>query len=220
MKEGWGILFSFVYVALVLSAAKQAEARGWISSYAVRKWIHLLVGSWILPTFFLFEHWYSAILPPFCFIWVNLYLERKRFFSFEARDQGFGAVYVPISFVLLLTLFWEDPFRAYASIGALSMAWGDAAAALIGKKWGRHTYTLGRTQKSLEGALAMWGGAAAGCIVSFLLFRPLPFRELVIQSAILASVAALLESFAGRGLDNLTVPLGSAWAGVLLFVRM
>jgi len=219
VKEGGAIFFSFAYVILILMLAKKAEGKGWTSPFVTRKLVHLCVGSWILPTFFLFDHWFMAIVPPFCFIWANLALERKRFFSFEGKEKGYGAVYFPISFVLLLTLFWEGSLRAYASLGGLAMAWGDPLAALVGKRWGRHRYSTGGAQKSFEGSLAMLGGSFAACGVSFLLFQGGTLKEILIQSTLLATFATLMESISSRGLDNLTVPLGSAWAGYFLFTR-
>ena len=219
MKDILGILFSFAYVILVLTFAKKVEAKGWMSPFATRKGVHLLVGSWILPTFFLFDHWYTAIVPPFCFVWANLYLVRKHAFSFETKETGYGAVYFPISFVFLLTFFWGDAVRSYAALGGLAMAWGDPLAALIGKRWGFHRYPLGQTQKSFEGTLAMAGGAFIACLVSFLLFQSWTFKEIVVSSGILAVFSAIVESLSGRGLDNLTVPLGAAWLGYFLFAR-
>lgn len=219
MKDGWGIFFSFAYVLLILSFSRRMESGGKLSPFVVRKLTHLFVGSWILPTFFLFRHWFMAILPPFCFIWMNLYLERKRFFSFETREGGYGTVYFPISFVLLLTLFWEEPLRVCALLGGLTMAWGDSLAALVGTRWGRHRYSVGRTHKSLEGSLAMWGGSFLASFVAFSLFHPDSFSTIALQSGLLALVATCLESFATRGIDNLTVPLGSAWIGYLFVTR-
>ena len=219
MKDGFGILLSFGYVVLVLALAKKAEARGWTSPFVTRMWVQFQVGSWVLPTFFLFDHWYTAIVPPFCFVWVNLYLARKRAFSFDTKEMGYGTVYFPISLVILLTLFWESSFRCYASAGGLVMAWGDPLAALIGKRWGAHRYPVGQKQKSIEGTLAMAGGAFAACWVSFSLFEAWTFREMVVSSGILTVFSASVESFLSRGLDNLAVPLGTAWLGYFLFAR-
>ncbi|MBI4435813.1 MAG: hypothetical protein HY590_00140 [Candidatus Omnitrophica bacterium] len=210
MEEGWGVLLSFAYVMAILSLAKGAEGKGWVSPFTARKLVHLFVGSWVLPTFFLFDHWFIAIVPPFSFVWVNLYLERKRFFSFGTTDRNFGAVYFPISFVILLTFCWEGPLRLFASVGILGMAWGDPLAALAGKRWGRHRYRLGGAEKSLEGSAMMWGGTFLGGLVSFLLFQPGPLQGTLAYSGIVATVATLVEAVSGRGMDNLTVPLGSA----------
>jgi len=218
MTEGWGVFLSFLYVGAVLWVVKKGETR-WYSPFTARKLIHLFVGTWVLPSFFLFRHWYVAILPPFAFIWINLLLERRRFFSFGASEVGFGTVYFPMSCVILLVLFWAEPLRLCAGCGALALAWGDSLAALVGKKWGRHRYTVKRTEKSFEGSLAMAGGTFAGCVVSFLLFQPRPFETIVFWSASIALLASILESISTRGLDNLTVPLGSAWAAYLLTTR-
>ena len=210
MGEGWGVLFSFAYVASILFLAKGAEGKGWMSPFAARKFVHLFVGSWVLPTFFLFDHWFMAIIPPFSFVWVNLYLERKRFFAFGTTDRNFGSVYFPVSFVILLALCWEEPLRLFAAVGILGMAWGDSLAAFVGKRWGRHRYRIGGVEKSFEGSAAMWAGAFVASLLSFLLFHPGPLQQSVLWSGILAPVAAVVEAFCGRGMDNLAVPLGSA----------
>lgn len=217
MKEGWGLFLSFGYVLLVLWGLRVLEEKGHLSPFEARKGIHILVGSWMVPTFFLFDHWYMAILPPFSFIWVNLTLERKRFFSFDAKSEGYGAVYFPIAFVLLLTLFWEEPVRVYACLGGLTLAWGDALAALVGKRWGHHPYRIGPFRKSLEGTMAMMAGAFAASYFSFFLFQPGEAGSVVAQSALVAAWATLMESLVGRGIDNITIPLGSAFFAYFLF---
>lgn len=220
MKDGIGIFFSFAYVLLVLIVAKKSEARGWASPFVTRKLVHLFVGSWIVPTFFLFNHWFTAIVPPFSFIWVNLYFVRRRFFSFEMKERGYGTVYFPISVVFLLTFFWETSVRLCACVGGLVMAWGDPLAAIVGKRWGRHGHHIGGVEKSFEGSCAMWGGAFVASWVGFLLFQPTATLERsLVQSGLIAFVATLLESFTPRGLDNITVPLGSAWLSYLLLAR-
>jgi len=219
MQEMWGILFSFLYVIAILLIATVMEAKEWLSPYVARKFVHFLVGSWILPTFFLFDHWYMAIIPPFCFIWANLYLERKRLFSFEMRE-GYGTVYFPISFLLLLIFFWDPSLRVYAVLGGLIMAWGDPMAALIGRRWGKHRYPRGQIYKSFEGSAAMAVTAFVACFVSFAVFQPSALWNTVAWSLLLAGLATLIEAFSGRGLDNLTVPLGTAWIGYLLFVNL
>jgi len=99
-------------------------------------------------------------------------------------------------------------------LGALVLAFGDPAASLIGKKFGRHKLV---GQKSLEGSLALW---AVGALVSAL---ALPFiapsltglaiLKLSVGSAL---AAALAELFTGPFDDNLTVPLAAALAATAL----
>ncbi len=218
MWEGWALCISFLYVLAVLAAAKQAEQRKLASSFVLRKLAHLLVGSWVLPAYFLFEHWWMAVIPPFCFVWANLYLEKRRFFSFE-EGEGYGTVYFPISIVFLFTLFWEMPLRPYACSGILAMAWGDPLAAIVGTKWGRLRFPFAAGRKTVEGSLVMLGGSFLAGWVSLALFQGGSLEEIWMPSFSLAAVATLMELFAGRGLDNLTVPLATALSGYLFFVR-
>ena len=66
----------------------------------------------------------------------------------------------------------------------------------------------------------MIGGAFVASWVSFFLFQPGTFKEMAVWSSILAVFSAGVEAFSGRGLDNLTVPLGTAWFGYFLLMRI
>uniref|UniRef100_UPI0030D99273 diacylglycerol/polyprenol kinase family protein n=1 Tax=Cyanothece sp. BG0011 TaxID=2082950 RepID=UPI0030D99273 len=89
------------------------------------------------------------------------------------------------------------------------MAWGDGMAAIIGQKFGQHSYQLLGVKKSWEGSLTMMG-------VSFfitsviLLWVNEPIIKVAIVSLIVSLAAMGLEAFSKLGIDNLTVPLGSA----------
>lgn len=95
------------------------------------------------------------------------------------------------------------------------MTWGDGLAALVGQRFGRHPYTLWDMKKSWEGSLAM---AAISYVISSLILFSVQgalWQTWVIAFAI-ALVATGLEAFSKYGIDNLTVPLGSATLAFLL----
>jgi phytol kinase len=95
------------------------------------------------------------------------------------------------------------------------MTWGDGLAALIGQRFGKYPYTLWGVQKSWEGSLTM-------AIVSFIVSSSILVSvygniwQSWLISAIVALLAAGLEAFSKFGIDNLTVPLGSAMTAFLL----
>ena len=122
--------------------------------------------------------------------------------------KSLGTLFYAISIGILTGLFWDSQPQ-YTVIGILVMAWGDGMAAIIGQRWGIHKYQVLAITKSWEGSLAM---ATTSYIVTslILLFSLGNHWQTWLISAIAALVATSLESFSKWGIDNLTVPLGTA----------
>ncbi len=95
------------------------------------------------------------------------------------------------------------------------MTWGDGLAALIGQRFGRHIYKLWDMQKSWEGSLTM---LIVSYAVSWLIGVGTVGNiwQTWLISLIVALVATGLEAFSKYGIDNLTVPIGSAAIGFFL----
>jgi phytol kinase len=123
--------------------------------------------------------------------------------------QSLGTFFYAISFGVLIAGFVPQHHPEYAALGMLIMAWGDGMAALIGQKWGRHPYQLWGMQKSWEGSMAM---LAISSIVSSSILLNVQGNswQIWVVSLSVAIVATVLEAFSKFGIDNLTVPLGSA----------
>lgn len=99
-----------------------------------------------------------------------------------------GAFYTSLGAFLTFYFFGERP--AIVNAALLYLALGDAAAAIIGKRWGRHPYAIWGSTKTLEGSLAgmtvavlcglalgmpaklVAGGAAAFCVADAVPFPP------------------------------------------------
>lgn len=123
--------------------------------------------------------------------------------------RSLGTFFYAVSIGVLTAAFWPLGLPQYAALGILVMAWGDGLAALVGQNLGRHPYKVFGNQKSWEGSLTM---ALASFIISLLILGlPTGFTAAVAGTALVVAIAAtLLETLSFYGLDNLTVPLGSA----------
>ncbi len=123
--------------------------------------------------------------------------------------KSLGTFFYALSIGVLAQGFWSRGQPQYLAIGILVMAWGDGMAAIIGKKFGRHSYEMLGVNKSWEGSLTMMG-------VSFLVISVIllwvgePVLTVAMVSLIVSMAAMGLEAFSQLGIDNLTVPLGSA----------
>jgi len=129
--------------------------------------------------------------------------------------QSLGTFFYAVSIGLLIAWFWPIQQPHYAVLGVLVMTWGDGLAALVGQRFGKHPYQIWGMNKSWEGSLTL---ALVSYIVSSLIFLGVQgnvWQTWVISLAV-AIVATSLEAFSKFGIDNLTVPLGSAAVGFVL----
>ncbi|WP_201262592.1 diacylglycerol/polyprenol kinase family protein [Gloeocapsopsis dulcis] len=129
--------------------------------------------------------------------------------------QSLGTFFYAVSIGVLVAWFWSVEQPQYAALGILVMTWGDGLAALIGQRFGKHRYKIWGIQKSWEGSLTM---AVVSYIVSSLILLSVQGNiwQTWLISLVIALVATSLEAFSKFGIDNLTVPLGSAAVGFAL----
>ncbi len=132
--------------------------------------------------------------------------------------KSLGTFFYALSIGLLIVWFWPLALPQYAAIGILTMTWGDGMAALVGQRFGQHPYQIWGEKKS-------WEGSAAMLVVSYIVCASV---LLVVQGPTLATwtvagagavAATTLEAVSKYGIDNLSVPLGTAaicyWLTVL-----
>ena len=217
MKSDWlALVISYVYVFAVIGVGEglrkwlgQAKP-GTYSTEFTRKLIHISVGMWAFGTVLLFEHWYFAIVPSLSFVVLNYISYRGEIFkSVETGEKGnLGTVYFPISFAIIICLFWPRPNLLVASL--MPMTWGDALAAILGRRYGRRKYSVLGSTRSLEGSLAMFLFSWLSTFLALLLLPPLGWQMSLLYSLLLAVFATLVEALSPWHIDNLTVPLLSA----------
>ncbi len=123
--------------------------------------------------------------------------------------KSLGTFFYAVSIGLLTILFWPQDLPQYAVLGVLVMTWGDGIAAVVGQRFGHHPYVAWGMKKSWEGSLAM---VFVSYVVSSLILWGVQgntWQTWLIPVAV-ALAATGLETFSKIGVDNLTVPLGSA----------
>jgi dolichol kinase len=206
------LLASFAYVFGMIGVAEGLRAwRGYATDFT-RKFIHIAVGMWSYGTVLLFERRAFAVIPPLCFVVLNaLSYWRGTFKAMETGQKNqLGTIYFPISFAALIWLFWGRPHLLVASL--MPMTWGDAMAAIVGRRHGQRLYRVLGSVRSLEGSLAALPISWLATWVPLILLAPggadpLPMAGV---AALVALGAALMEAVSPWGVDNLTVPAISA----------
>jgi len=183
------------------------------SSDFTRKFIHIAVGMYSVIAVLIFAERAWAMIPPAAFIVIN-FLDWK-FGILQAMTSSdrsnLGTVYFPLSFVVIIWLFWDRPALLVGSL--MPMTWGDALAAVLGRRYGRRRYTVLGATRSLEGSLVMFLTSSLATWVALALLGGGSPLGLALATA---AGATLAESISPWGLDNLTVPAASALALALL----
>jgi phytol kinase len=225
-----GLTASYAYAISLIVLAEWLRRAAGVRQEWTRKLVHIGAGMWIFGVLALFDSWQIGVLPFATFIIANYLFYRYRIFgAMDAQDGTPGTVYFAIALTLLFSWLWrpQGPIdRApYAVAGALALTWGDALAALLGRRYGRHRYRIWGGERSLEGSAAMF---AASATMIFLALALLPGSALcanaapieqgrALQAALLGGGAATLaEAVSPHGTDNFSVPLVAAGMALLV----
>jgi dolichol kinase len=217
MNKDWiALIASFAYVFAAIGIAEGLRKWRGYSVEFTRKFIHIAVGMWAFGTVLLFETRTFAIIPPVAFVFINaLSYWQGTFKAMETGEKGqLGTIYFPISFAVIIWLLWGQPHLLVASL--MPMTWGDALAAVIGRRIGRRCYTILGSTRSLEGSAVMLLVSWVATLVPLLLFASLSPIAATMAAAVTAFGATIVEAVSPWGIDNLTVPAVSALILVLM----
>jgi phytol kinase len=228
-----GLILSYIYAFGLLFLVEALGRQLKWPQHVTRKIVHIGAGMWIWGILYFFDHWYWGIIPFGTFIVLNYVFYRQQAFKqMDTEESSPGTVYFAFSITVLFALLWRtEPGQIdrapIAAAAVMAMTWGDAMASLLGKRFGRNTYTVFGHTRSWEGTAAM---VVFGYVPVFLTLWLLPGSALSPESrylgpasaAIMALfatlVAALCEGLSPFGLDNLSVPLFSGLALYLLYL--
>jgi phytol kinase len=200
-----------IYVGSIVVAAELGHRWGWLAPEQSRKIVHIGTGNvialaWVLQL----PAWVgitSAVMAGAITL-VSYWLPILPGVNSVGR-QSYGTFFYAVSMGLSIAIFWPIGHPEYAVLGILVMAWGDGLAAIIGQRWGRHPYEIWGNRKSLEGtATLMLVSYAVATVVLLAANGNLPIVWLA--GIPVAIAAVILESISQFGIDNITLPLGTA----------
>ena len=187
-----------------------------------RKLLHLIAFSSLVEMTVEAQSWQAAAISALLFaavVYPLLCLVEKyewyaRLFVQKAPGE------VKKSLILLFTMYaaltavcWGLlNLRCVAMTAVLMWGVGDAAAALIGRRFGRHAATLplADTHKTLEGTAAMAFFAFVSGMCGMFIAGGNTTAECVLFPLIAAPVAAYVELITKNGDDTVTVPVATA----------
>ncbi|HSI36985.1 MAG TPA: hypothetical protein VK986_25590 [Tepidisphaeraceae bacterium] len=212
------LIFIFAILAAargLLAGVRWAHSRYSLSPETGRKVLHAGMGIILVPLPWVFESVGPVVLLTGVFVGL---LVARRFVPALDRQvadviygvgrRSAGEFYFPVTVLALFAM--TGPGDKAGFVGpVLVLALADAAAALVGRRWGLCTYPApGGGRKSIEGSLALCAVALA-CVlgVELGLGGGGPVGRMVLTAAAVAIAVTLVEAACPCGLDNVVVPL-------------
>jgi len=218
-----GYLFGILFGALCLGLSFLLYKLGVDKRYT-RKTVHILIGfEWFILNRY-FGPTYHFLIFCLAFLALLLVVHRRGLMPMIASDgdNAPGTVYYCVSMcVMSFAMLFEPRFMLPFGIAVFATSLGDSFAGVIGQACKRFNPCIWK-KKTLIGTLAglLFNFLVAETFVMIYNFDQ-PFmsgKDLPFYTGILiALLATLLELFTGRGLDNVTLPLGVSAFSYLLF---
>lgn len=210
-----------LYFLICASSALLLHAFFPIPSEVFRKLLHMILLGSLSVWVFAFPTWQMSALTSVAFallVYPLLSLaEHLKGFSQLLTERKTGEIkhsllLVFAMYALVISICWGwlgDKLLGLASIYA--WGFGDAAAALVGKRFGKHPLRWKglNGKKTAEGTFAMFAVSFCSVVCVLMLRGGLPFAGLLFIAAITAAVSALVELYTPNGMDTFTCPMAA-----------
>lgn len=214
--EGAGAVVIYLLIAASTAFALRLMVR--IPDEWFRKGLHFILLGAYIPFVFAFQVWWHAALFALIIMLVAYpiikWFEHFRSFTTVTTERKHGefknSLILAFSMMILciaVTWGWlNDKRLGLASVYAWGV--GDAFAALVGKRYGKHKIRLpgADPRKSVEGSAAMMITSAVAVMIVMLVRGGMPSDSCALIALSGAAVAALVELYTKGGYDTITCP--------------
>lgn len=219
LLHGFGALAIYFIVAATTVIAFRFLVK--IPDEIFRKTLHFVLLGSVFVFVFAFERWWVAALASIIFelivFPILVLFEKIKGFSKFVTERKTGELKVSLMLVFTMIAFviavcWgfhKDKILVIASI----LAWGvgDAFAALIGKRFGKHKIKDKHTdgKKSYEGTLAMFVTSFVTVAVVLVCRGGLDITGYITVPLVTAIVSATAELYSKGGMDTVICPVAA-----------
>jgi phytol kinase len=179
-----------------------------------RKLLHVAMGVILCPLPWVFDS--AGPVVALCAVYVGLLAGRRYLAALDNHVSGvldgvgrksLGEFLFPITVAAVFVAARGD--RAAYLIPLLVLTFADAAAAVVGRRYGTVRYPTPGGCKSLEGSLAFAVVTFAAVHLPLLLMGRAGAWESVLVAVVMALGLAVVEALATGGWDNFLVPTGA-----------
>lgn len=216
-----GVAAIIIYYLICATTALVIRCLIKIPDEIFRKTLHCILLFSLIPWVLCFNTWWISALCALAFaalVYPALCLAEKiKNYSKIVTERKGGELkrsllIVFSMFAAIISICWGwlgDKMLVFASVYA--WGFGDAAAALVGKRFGRHALEGQHIQgrKSKEGTFAMFIVSFISVITIMIIRGGLSWYAYIIIAAAAAVVSAVVELYSMDGMDTITCPLAA-----------
>ena len=217
----YGTLITVLYIAIAAGIMLIARKLIKIPDELFRKILHFILLGAYIPLVFAFETWWMAaifagLLIVVLFPVLSIAEKLPMFSSFvnerkkgEFKSSMFLAVGMMVFSVSVCWGLFGDRYLVLASIYAWGV--GDALAALVGKKFGKHKikWKFADGKKSVEGSFAMFVCALVSVFIVLLVRGGINIPLCLCIAVLAALVCMISEMCTKNGLDTIICPVSA-----------
>ena len=225
------IVSILIYFIVCATSAILLRVLTKIEDEVFRKLLHMILLGSLFVWMEAFPTWQSAAASALIFaalvypiLW---FAERFKGYSKLVTERKSGELkssllVVFFMYAVVLAICWgwfDDRMLALASIYA--WGFGDAAAALVGKRFGKHKIggKIIQGRKSFEGTTAMFIVSLISVFTILTLRGGLMWYQTLVISVVVAAVSAVVELYTLNGIDTITCPV-AAMVVLIVLLRL
>lgn len=214
---GMIVLYFLLYIVVAVFTRRLFVNK----SEVFRKLLHIAALCSIFVFLFAFKIWWHAVIASvilsFLIFVVLHFAERIDGYATllvqrKPNEVKWSMVQLFASFGIVIAIS-KGLFASNALAVASLFVWGfgDAAAALVGKRFGKHKLKGRMIEgiKSVEGSVAMAVTAFCVCAAVLLCKGMVPWYISVFAAAVAGVVGSVVELYTPNGADTITVPLSA-----------
>lgn len=211
-----GFLILIIYYAVMATVAIILRLTLKIPNEVFRKMLHFILLGSIFVFAFGFERWWVSCLSAVIFMVIVYpilcFAEGLKNYSKTVTERKKGELKSSLlivfsTFAIVISIAWGIFGNRIIIISSiLSWGIGDAAAALVGTKFGKRKIYK---KKTLEGTLAGYFASFLTLLIIFLISRLTPWYFSLLTSIVVATAVSVTELYTPNGLDTFTCPTAS-----------
>ena len=202
------VILSLLFGVLVLFYLELQHRKGKLSTESSRKILHVVTGL-ILVTWPFFVDWYVIFIVEIIYLVVAMLV--RKFMPFESQHKvarkSWGEFFY--SFGVIFSILLGAP-RWIFVVAILHLALADAAAALIGVRYGKNTkYSVFGQNKSMVGSAAFFAVSLLIVGLTFVFVPGYITADIKLRLLLLPFITTAVENIGAYGTDNFLIPVAT-----------
>lgn len=216
LEFGIGFAILCGYFAVCAAVAFLCRKTLKIPDEIFRKILHFILLSSLFVFVFAFKTWWISCIACASIVVlaypILFFFERFKTYSETVTERKKGElrsslILVFLMFAIVISVCWGWVGNKYLTMAVIySWGYGDAFAALVGTKFGKHKIY---GKKSWEGTIAMCVVSLISVLIVLLIINIVEWYFVLVVGVVVSAAVSTTELFTPNGLDTITCPLVS-----------